>query len=891
MISRRYPGRRRKKTEFHTKVTTKEELVLADPFSESDQVSKFDEKIKNKDKIIQKLKSEVEHLQTRNIDLEKHVKKLFNNKEEVISQVDNLASKNEYLCKELAHVDKLAEQLEKEKEFALDSAEKDLAEAKSQIKCQQNTIRKLEHTINVLRSAALDTEESEECCLSRLDKSIKTVENRDYYKSEAENLKKMLRNTSSSPKRSPCHAVSKGSSPIQGSSSDPEFLNVLREREELKCMLEKYERHMAEIQGNIKVLTKERDKIIFLYEQAQEEISRLRKEAIKMPRASKNAVTVQAVLRRVETERDAAISDFRRMSTERDSLRERLKIAQDTAFNEKAHLEQRIEELESNVQSLDNERLEQISKMSLMKETIESIETEMKILARRAMDSETELNRQKATNASLSLLNEKIEHSLSEAERQLAKKKYELQLTQEKIMCLDENTENLSKQNIIQQEEICTLNETIAELDTEKESLRNLLDEKTEKIATLEDSLDIKEKTLFDLKSILSDMEHSSMHSAEALRICEQDITRLHHMLDDANTELTQTGKCRESLALENERLQEQLYDSKQENQILLQKLADSQNELDNMKLKIDDLHTDIARLKNILNSKEKDNRDLLENYHRASEHVEKWESKFHQIEADCNSVRLELLNVESESHRLKERTESLETEIGQHLATEKAYKSQIATLGKSLVKMEEELHKVQLEKVSLLSDLTSTRELCIKLDTNKELLTRQLTSSTQEIERLQNEWESSHSERELLRKQLTNERISIKNLETLLASNREKEFQSQMINQEKESEIQLLKEQLSMAENKIAIHSRDFSQLRNTITQLESELDITKRQLGTERFERQRAVQELRCQSLTASYHLTSTIRPPSPERSHHRSPDRNLDRSLEGKCISKDF
>ncbi|XP_061233908.1 testis-specific gene 10 protein isoform X1 [Neopsephotus bourkii] len=765
----------------------------------------------------------IEDLKKINYELRQHVLQLLNTKQAVGSQVDRFTCKNDHLCKELAVIDKLSEQLEKE--LLLNTSDKELKEAKIQIQNQQKTIKKLEHSVKTLKSVILQTEAEikQGRSPSKLDAFIKTLEEeRDYYKNETENLLKIFRNTLASPKRTnTCGSMLKKNSSIQGVTFAPDVLKILREREELKSTQKKYERHIAEIQGNLNVLTAERDKMVNLYERSQQEISQLRQEVIKCPGSPKATATAQAMLRQVEMERNTVLSDFRRMTTERDSLREQLKISQETVFNEKARLEQRIEELEATIQNLESERLEQVSKVTLMKDTIDSLETEMKRLARKALDSEAELSRREAECVSLNLLKEKTEQSLSEAQQSLVKKKYELQVAQKKITLLDEKNDNFSRQSLVQQEEICALKGTVAKLNKEKASLQGCVEEGRKKIATFEESLATKEKVIADFKILVSELESSIKKSSEALCICEKDTTTLDQQLQETTKELAQANKNRESLAQENDRLQEHLSSIKQEIQVLHKKLAKYQNELDDLKLKAQDLNTDIVRLKDVLKSKERENCELLENYHKAREQGQSWEAKCHQAEADCSSVRLVLISAESENCRLKEKMDSLE----------------------------------------------------------------------RVMEQLQSKCESSYSEIELLRKHLGNERAAMKNLESLLVSSREKELQAQTAKQEKDSTIQLLKEQLSAAEDKLTVQGQDFTQLRNRAAQLELELDMTKRQLGTERTERQRLVKELQRRNRTISYQLSSTLRTSSPEHSCQPLPDWSPGWSLEENSCFKDL
>ena len=68
------------------------------------------------------------------------------------------------------------------------------------------------------------------------------------------------------------------------------------------------------------------------------------------------------------------------------------------------------------------------------------------------------------------------------------------------------------------------------------------------------------------------------------------------------------------------------------------------------------------------------------------------------------------------------------------------------------------------------------------------------------------NQLEDARQEVELLKKQIESESQTIKNLEDLLTSNREKEFACQLSSQEKETELQLYKERLALSENKRSV-------------------------------------------------------------------------------------
>ncbi|XP_069487721.1 centrosomal protein of 135 kDa [Ambystoma mexicanum] len=926
-----------------------ERLGLALDGGRSHDVISLEARNKSSEKLIAHLNLQVEYLQQANQELEKRIKDLLETRHTVTSEVVNLSTKNEELCKELTEIDQLAQQLERDKEIVLETADAEMEEAKNEIKRQHCEIQKLEDAISKLKSELSKSDEEKnrlteevfsktdenqkletmlnhieqekhrmskkaerlasterELVLelermrthygilrrdrspSRMDTFVKTLEEeRDYYRKELENLQKTFKRRFSPSNQSKVELSPFIMTPEKSGSYNSELRQISRERDDLQSMLDRFEKHMVEIQANVKMLTAERDRISILYQQAQEELSMLRREVTRSPQSKTSAVVSQTTLHHVEEERDQAVADFNRILTEKESLREKFKDHQELSIAEKMRMEQKTNELQSKVYELESERRDLQSVVSTLRENLALLEDEGRLQSHKLAQTSDDMSQYMAELSSLRLLNEQLQKSQQDLQHRLSVKSSEFQLLQEEIATLEDNIDHLNRKNTSQHDEVNMLRNTISVLDKEKDNLQETVDDKTERIACLDDNLANKEKAITNLRVALSEMETSTDHLKDSLCNKDRELASLHRQLDAASGELAQTGHSREILLKENRRLQDDLATMTRENQAVTTELEAALHEKEELKRRVHSYITEVSRIETLMATKEQENRDLLDQFRMVHGQAEDWEAKAQQAEGESSSIRLELLSSDTERMHLRDKVQHLENEIHEHINAHQAYESQISSMAKTMSKLEEELKHEQSQKSSVLSDLNSVRELCVKLDSNQEHLSRQLTSKNIEYERVLNEMEDVRSEAELLKKQLSSERLTIKNLETLLATNREKEFQNHLSSHEKDSEIQLLKDKLTLCESKLNSNTREAAMLRNKLSQLQTDHDIVKRQLTTERFERERAVQELRrhglsTSSVRTSSPLSSTLKSPSlsPERSILRSTERGTDK-----------
>ncbi|XP_075943475.1 centrosomal protein of 135 kDa [Anarhichas minor] len=885
------------------------------------------------EKLIAHLNLQIEYLQETNRTLDQKLEALQQKKKDASTEVANLSIKNLELCEELTHIDDLAKRLEIDKEHVLETADMELQETKKEIQRQQKIVEDLENIITKLRSERSEGDfekdrlrdqledlreqnekmeglvnflEQEKLRLqdkmektmaadkdlvleletmrakhgvcgrerspSRLDAFVKSLEEeRDYYRQEADRYKRArgAGGPDSSPSRSPVRGRSPRSKATRGGAAETELLRLLKERDELKAALLDFENHMEDIQNSVKGLSSERDRFKALFKQAQEDLKLARSTD-----ASADLLELRAEIKRAEVR-------IQQTTAERDALMERVKVAQTSVLTDRQTEERRILDLENAVKRFERERLELRSQVCLLKENRDAAEDELRVRSAALVQNAEEVSHQRAETNALRLLQEQMEQSLSDTQHRLSVKMNELHAAHQHIQELEETIGELSQRGSKHKEDLSALQKSISALDREKDALQDEVDVKTEKLVALQEDLSKKEQTLENVRLTVTNLDNSLAQLQGALNSREREIGSLRRQLDAGHEELAGLRRDKEITVRENRRLQDDLATMTRENQAVHVEMEEALHEKDELKLRVHSYISEVSRIEKLMATKEQDNRNLLERFRMAHSEVEEREQKLQQVEGLNSSIRLELLSSDTERRHLRNTVGHQGREIQQHTQALQAYEAQVSSLVRGMSRLEEELHKTQEEKAALLSDLASVRELCVKLDSGKELTVRQLTSRSMDLERVTGELEDVRSEAELLKKQMASERLTVRNLETLLSSNRHKEFQTHLTASERESELKVLRDRLTLADSKTAEHAREVSQLRGRVSQLQTEMDVLKRQLTSERFERERAVQEMRRQGLSFSS-LQSSLSLDASAGSHHTSQERSILRTL---------
>uniref|UniRef100_A0ABI7VZC9 Centrosomal protein 135 n=1 Tax=Felis catus TaxID=9685 RepID=A0ABI7VZC9_FELCA len=844
-----------------------ERLSVALDSGRSPDVLSLETRNKTNEKLIAHLNVQVDFLQQANKDLEKHIQELMETKETVTTEVVNLSNKNEKLCQELTEIDQLAQQLERHKEEVLETADKELGEAKKEIKRKLSEMRDLEETMAKLQlELNLCHKEKERLSDELLIKSdLETVVHQ--LEQEKQRLNKKMESFAVTERELTLevermrleHGIKRrDKSP---SRLDTFLKGIEEERDFYKKELERLQHIIQRRSCSTNHSTREKIPIFKTLEKAQEQLRALRQESTQTT-ASHNIISL------MEKEKELALSDLRRIMAEKEALKEKLKNLQEMSIFEKSKLEKTIEHLTRVNHQHEDEKCELKSKMLIMKETVESLENKAKLQAQKLSHVAGDSSHHKTEMNSLRLVNEQLQQSLDDCQHRLSKKRGELESAQSQINLLEEKIGKLHLQMTSQSEEAHVMKKTIGAIDKEKDFLQETVDEKTEKIANLQENLANKEKAIAQMKITVSEYDSSMNQLKETLTSRDREISSLRRQLDTAHKELDEVGRSKEVSFKENRRLQDDLATMARENQEISLELEAAVQEKEEMKSRVHNYITEVSRWESLMAAKEKENQDLLDRFQMLHNRAEDWEVKAHQAEGESSSVRLELLSIDTERRHLRERVELLEKEIQEHINAHHAYESQISSMAKAMSRLEEELRHQEDAKAVALNDLSSLRELCIKLDSGKDLMTQQLNSKNLEFERVVVELENVKSEADLFKKQLASERHTIKSLESLLATNRDKEFHSHLTSHEKDTEIQLLKEKLTLSESKLTSLGRENTMLRAKVTQLQTDHDSMKRQISTERYERERAIQEMRRHGLPTPP-LSSTLRSPlhSPE------------------------
>lgn len=543
--------------------------------------------------------------------------------------------------------------------------------------------------------------------------------------------------------------------------------------------------------------------------------------------SGQTSLSVQSAFHRVERERDAAKSDVQQLKIERDALRNKLKLATKSQMDAQSKHEETIISYSTQIAKLEAEKRDLMCGQSSSQTTLHLLKEENRELQERLKEVESNFSKLKVSHSQLKILQEQTERTMLQHQNRLFCSENQLGNAEAKLNQVDGTIESAQKDIGKLRGDISVLKASNASLQREKDKLLMDLDKKTEKLYTVEAELNTLKTKKAEMRDTIDRLERKLENASVDNFQKDSNLRSVATETDTLRKQVATLKRSHDNAVTENGRLSNDLSDTASELTLTKRKLAECQKEVERMKSQLREYVQEIQRAEELLCIKEREREEMLEHYKSLSEGVNMLEVSNHTLEAESAEAKKLLQEAEGRINGLQERVGLREAEI-------KTYEEQINGLSSNIVKLETEIECLKEENHNLREDLDATKNLCNKLDLQKDKLNAELEEHSSIREQL-------NKENATLKRQLslaqTGDKAAVDGLQELLAASRAEVEQQRIVTNQLNQEVKTLKAQIEELNLKLDEEQRNAARNEALANEYSVQLQELRRMITDDRF------------------------------------------------------
>uniref|UniRef100_A0A0V0J2V1 Uncharacterized protein n=1 Tax=Schistocephalus solidus TaxID=70667 RepID=A0A0V0J2V1_SCHSO len=637
------------------------------------------------------------------------------------------------------------------------------------------------------------------------------------------------------------------------------------ERDELQLMLNRLETRVQEIQTNVQSLTKERDDLHRLYNEARNEIHRLHHDLYDAHNCGdRNSTAQQELLSRLESGNEHAQAEISRLTAERDSVVTKYKRANEEVADLRQEVDvkqRRIDEVEGRMNSLkmqladlenafgrsESRADENAQRLQMEREETARLQFQIDTMTTERDKLQQELEEIFQAKTNLQKQNKYLEKKYlsavcerDEAATDCSKLNGELKDAEKRLHDFEADASAWASKYQLEKATNETLMERCSVTERRLESAEMRAENGAEQLRKSQDAahqLELQLKSQLEqldwLKSSVDRLTQENANLRNTVELANKDKLKLESCIEELTTANRQLARDRDDLTHRHSMSRERAAELEAENRALDAEVKRNVETLRNERGASADLRQHYENNKQRCELLEREVSDLMAKLRDAEERMRQVETRCGQLECELRLEHDDYLQIRARTEAIEDQRDSLEANlkvVNQRLADleversaqSKEVKEALAAseeAARTLARKDEQVQMLQAEQQSLRSELAAAQSSLRDSRREAESADREVSRCRDEIaalnrdlHRLQSSLRETIDERNDMKQRLEEYLNEIARLERIMT--------------ERDRERELLSEQLRAANEDAEIWRSRWEKSEGSISAIRAECE-----------------------------------------------------------------